>query len=96
VGQEWCAYFEIMRRTDITLNDYEMQHNEEVGLFTRPPKLYGNNVMTIYKVKRFSFYLKYRPDQNLTVSQKVSPMVPAGNALGVHRFKFHIQGVVVF
>jgi hypothetical protein len=96
VGKEGRAYFKIMRRTDSTLNDYEMKHNAEVGLFTRPSKLYGNNVMATYKVKRFSFYLKYRPDQNLTVSQKASPMVPAGNALGVHRFKFHIQGVVVF
>jgi len=25
-----------MRRTFRTLNDYEMQHNEEVGLFTKP------------------------------------------------------------
>ncbi len=25
-----------MRRTYRTLNDYEMQHNAEVGLFTRP------------------------------------------------------------
>ena len=25
-----------MRRTSITLNDYDMQHNTEVGLFTRP------------------------------------------------------------
>jgi len=25
-----------MRRTNRTLNDYEMQHNAEVGLFTRP------------------------------------------------------------
>ena len=30
------ANFVIMRRTNGTLNDYEMQHNEEVGLFTRP------------------------------------------------------------
>jgi len=32
------ANFVIMRRTNGTLNDCEMQHNEEVGLFTRPPK----------------------------------------------------------
>jgi hypothetical protein len=25
-----------MRRTFRTLNDYEMQHNAEVGLFTKP------------------------------------------------------------
>jgi hypothetical protein len=25
-----------MMRTFRTLNDYEMQHNEEVGLFTKP------------------------------------------------------------
>jgi len=30
--------FVIMRRTFRTLNDYEMQHNAEVGLFTRPSK----------------------------------------------------------
>jgi hypothetical protein len=29
-----------MRRTFRTLNDYEMQHNEEVGLFTKPSTLY--------------------------------------------------------
>jgi len=28
-----------MRRTYRTLNDYEMQHNAEVGLFTRPSKI---------------------------------------------------------
>jgi len=28
-----------MRRTYRTLNDYEMQHNAEVGLFTRPSRL---------------------------------------------------------
>ena len=33
------ASFVIMRRTFRTLNDYEMQHNAEVGLFTRPSKL---------------------------------------------------------
>ena len=31
----------IMRRTYRTLNDYEMQHNTEVGLFTRPSTLAG-------------------------------------------------------
>jgi len=30
------ANFVIMRRTFRTLNDCEMQHNAEVGLFTRP------------------------------------------------------------
>jgi hypothetical protein len=30
------ANFVIMRRTFRTLNDYEMQHNAEVGLFTKP------------------------------------------------------------
>ena len=29
----------IMRRTFRTLNDYEMQHNAEVGLFTRPSRI---------------------------------------------------------
>jgi hypothetical protein len=28
-----------MRRTYRTLNDYEMQHNAEVGLFTRPSSM---------------------------------------------------------
>jgi hypothetical protein len=28
-----------MRRTCRTLNDYEMQHNEEVGLFTKPSRV---------------------------------------------------------
>jgi len=31
-----------MRRTFRTLNDYEMQHNAEVGLFTRP------SIFTLY------------------------------------------------
>jgi hypothetical protein len=30
------ANFEIMRRTNCTLNDCEMQRNAEVGLFTEP------------------------------------------------------------
>ena len=30
------ANFVIMRRTFRTLDDYEMQHNAEVGLFTKP------------------------------------------------------------
>ncbi len=33
--------FVIMRRTYCTLNDYEMQHNAEVGLITKPSK-FGN------------------------------------------------------
>jgi len=33
------AIFVIMRRTCRTLNDYEMQHNAEVGLFTEPSDL---------------------------------------------------------
>ena len=33
------ANFVVMRRTDGTLNDYEMQHNAEVGFFTRPSNL---------------------------------------------------------
>ena len=33
------ANFGIMRRTCRTLNDYEMQHNAEVGLFTIPSKV---------------------------------------------------------
>ena len=36
------ANFVIVRRTYRTLNDYEMQHNAEVGLFTRP------SMITIY------------------------------------------------
>jgi len=32
------ANFVIMMRTYRTLNDYKMQHNAEVGLFTRPSK----------------------------------------------------------
>jgi len=31
-----------MRRTYRTLNDCEMQHNAEVGLFTKPSILYEN------------------------------------------------------
>jgi hypothetical protein len=31
--------FVIMKRTYRTLNDYEMQHNAEVGLFTKPSRL---------------------------------------------------------
>jgi len=33
------ANFVIMRRTNGTLNDCEMQHNAEVGLFTKPSML---------------------------------------------------------
>jgi len=33
------ANFVIVRRTRRTLNDYEMQHNEEVGFFTKPSRL---------------------------------------------------------
>jgi len=33
------ANFVIMRRTYRTLNDCEMQHNAEVGLFTKPSKV---------------------------------------------------------
>jgi len=33
------ANFVIMRRTDRTLNDYEMQHNAEVGPITEPSRL---------------------------------------------------------
>ena len=36
------ANFVIMRRTYRTLNDCEMQHNAEVGLFTRPSILTKN------------------------------------------------------
>jgi len=32
-----------MRRTFRTLNDCEMKHNTEVGLFTRPSKLIFNS-----------------------------------------------------
>jgi len=32
--------FVIMKRTCRTLNDYEMQHNAEVGLFTKPSSLF--------------------------------------------------------
>jgi hypothetical protein len=32
------ANFVIMRRTFRTLNDCEMQHNAEVGLFTKPSR----------------------------------------------------------
>ena len=33
------ANFVIMRRTFRTLNDYEMQHNAEVGLSTKPSRI---------------------------------------------------------
>jgi hypothetical protein len=33
--------FVIMRRTYRTLNDYKMQHNAEVGLFTKPSILFS-------------------------------------------------------
>jgi len=35
--------FVIMRRTNGTLNDYEMQHNTEVGLFTKPSYFHRHN-----------------------------------------------------
>jgi len=37
------ANFVIMRRSCRTLNDYEMQHNAEVGFFTKPSKLIALN-----------------------------------------------------
>ena len=37
------ANFAIMRRTCCTLNDGEMQHNAEVGLFTKPSILIVKN-----------------------------------------------------
>jgi hypothetical protein len=33
-----------MKRTCRTLNDYEMQHNEEVGLFTKPSILINKSL----------------------------------------------------
>jgi len=41
--------FVIMRRTSSTLNDYEMQHNEEVGLFTKPSRSIGQVYARTYK-----------------------------------------------
>jgi hypothetical protein len=35
-----------MRRTYRTLNDYEMQHNAEVGLFTRPSMLFVSRMIS--------------------------------------------------
>jgi len=35
-----CAKFEIMRSTYRALNDCGMQHNEKVGLFTKPSYLF--------------------------------------------------------
>jgi len=37
-----------MRRTYRTLNDCEMQHNAEVGLFTRPSKFNKSLYMAAY------------------------------------------------
>ncbi len=52
------ANFVIMRRTYRTLNDYEMQHNAEVGLFTRPSigftkKRHGPRARNFFNSQRF-------------------------------------------
>jgi hypothetical protein len=59
-----------MRRTYRTLNDYEMQHNAEVGLFTRPSILLSNNRVIINNNKKvaaiLSFgFVKHSPTINL-------------------------------
>ena len=41
------ANFDVMRRTYRTLNDYEMQHNEEVGLFTGPSRFIADDIWLI-------------------------------------------------
>ena len=46
------ANFGIMRRTDRTLNDYEMQHNAEVALFTKPSR---KTILRVYLDGRKSF-----------------------------------------
>ena len=45
------ANFVIMRRTYGTLNDCEMQHNAEVGLFTQPSRLQDGKIKTSEKGK---------------------------------------------
>ena len=46
--------FVIMRRTFRTLNDYEMQHNAEVGLFTKPSILF--HFHRIWRCARTAFH----------------------------------------
>ena len=46
------ANFGIMRRTDRTLNDYEMQHNAEVALFTKSSR---KTILRVYLDGRKSF-----------------------------------------
>ena len=51
------ANFVIMRRTYRTLNDYEMQHNAEVGLFTRPSVL-GKNRSTLAQFRSWLYLVR--------------------------------------
>jgi len=52
--------FVIMWRTNGTLNDYEMQHNEEVGLFTRSSKPVFLTVAKVIR-QRHAFKFYYMP-----------------------------------
>jgi len=51
------ANFVIMRRTFRTLNDYEMQHNAEVGLFTRPSKIFSRPQRSLKPVMHINFFV---------------------------------------
>ena len=51
------ANFVIMRRTYRTLNDCEMQHNAEVGLFTRPSNLMFNILYLHEELKILPVYI---------------------------------------
>ncbi|OQY09897.1 MAG: hypothetical protein B6I30_09185 [Desulfobacteraceae bacterium 4572_187] len=50
------ANFVIMRRTYRTLNDCEMQHNAEVGLFTKPSKL--ETFANIFRLNVHHLYIR--------------------------------------
>ncbi len=58
------ASFVIMRRTYRTLNDCEMQHNAEVGLFTRPSNFIGiisSRLLVLQVINQGTAVLKSSP-----------------------------------
>ena len=71
------ANFVIMRGTFRTLNDYEMQHNAEVGLFTRP------SIIDFFTFLDLTFFLNYHNQYLYHYFQIVS----IGMAYGQHHKK---------
>ena len=65
------ANFAVMRRTYRTLNDCEMQHNAEVGLFTKPSKLKPKLSQTFgFDLKKFDAKLY---EDSLLLETKARP-----------------------